>query len=243
MIGWRARFGRIEAVRGDTFAYEFYRMVPQGVVLVHTSINMARVTKDELEQALGKYDREAERLAKEEVDVLNIGGSLVSSQKGVGSDKELSNRIENAFNIPTFCGLTAVVEALQALSIKEVVVATPYPEEANVWHKKFLEESGFIVANIKGTQFQRKTGHTVEIAKLPPYMSYRTAKEAFLEAPDADGIYISCSRWQTAENIKSLEKDLRVPVVTNSQASVWAGLKRLHIGEGNPGYGQLFETL
>jgi maleate cis-trans isomerase len=69
------------------------------------------------------------------------------------------------------------------------------------------------------------------------------AREAFLKAPNSDGIYMACARWQTALNIEKLENDLKVPVVTDVQTSIWAAFKRLHIGEVNPGVRRLFGTL
>ncbi|MFC1816283.1 maleate cis-trans isomerase [Thermodesulfobacteriota bacterium] len=200
---------------------------------------MKKLTVAELERALGELDSAAELMASEEVDVITVGGSPIIALKGVGSDREISARLEAATKIPTICGFTAVVEALQALAIKKVAVATPYKDEQNKRHKQFLEDSGFEVMNIKGMQIDRPTVN----ARLPPYASYRLAKKAFLEAPDSDGIYISCSRWQTALNIEKLERNLKVPVVTNAQARIWAALKRIHVGEVNPGFGQLFETL
>ena len=239
MIGWRARIGSIQPSRGDTFAYEFYQMVPKGVVLVMTATNIKKLTVDEFERALGEYDQAADLLASEEVDFIMVGGSPLIALKGVGSDKEINARIETKTQIPALCGFTAVVNALNALKIKKVVLVTPYRDEVTTRHKNYLEASGFTVTHARGMQIERN----VEIAKLPPYASYQLAKEAFLEAPDSDGVYISCARWQTALNIAQLEKDLKVPVVTNTQALIWAAFKRLCIGEANPGFGQLYETL
>ena len=239
MIGWRARIGSIQPSRGDTFAYEFYQMVPQGVVLVMTATNIKKLTVDEFERALGEYDRAADLLASEEVDFIMVGGSPLIALKGVGSDREISERIENNTQIPAMCGFTAVVNALNALGIKRVVLVTPYRDEVNTRHRNYLEASGFKVTHFRGMQIERN----VEIAKLPPYASYRLAKEAFAQASESDGVYISCARWQTALNIARLEKDLKVPVVTNTQALIWAAFKRLGVGEANPGFGQLYETL
>src|SRR3989304_9139462 len=239
MLGWRGRIGSIDPSRGEIFTYEFYQIVPKDIVLIQTAVNIKQLTVEELERGLGELDRAAELMAREEVDVLTVGGSPIIALKGVGSDKEISARREAATKIPTICGFTAVVEALQTLSIKKVAVATVYKDEQNKRHKSFLEGSGFEVPNIKGMQIDVPS----ENAKLPSYASYRLAKEVFLEAPDSDGIYISCSRWQTALNIEKLERDLKVPVVTNSQARIWSCLKRIHVGEVAPGFGRLFETL
>jgi len=241
MLGWRARIGNINPSAGETFAYEFYQMVPKGVVLVLTSTNLKQLTVAELERTLGEFDQAAERLAWEKVDFIMVGGAPLIALKGIGSDKAISDRIMAATKIPTISVFTAVVEALRTLSVKNVVVATPYRDDVNERHKRFLEASGFIVTSIKGIQVERE--RPADTANLPLHASYQLAKEAFLEAPDSDGILIPCARWRSALNIEKLEKDLKVPVVTNTQAIIWAALKGVHIGEVNPGFGRLFETL
>lgn len=239
MIGWRARIGTIQPSRGDTFAYEFYKIVPEGVVLVMTATNIKELTDDELARALNEYEQAGRILAAEEVDFIVIGGSPVIALKGKGADQEIAARIQAATNIPAIHDLTAVIEAFRKLDVKKLVVATPYRDAVNVRHKQFLELNGFEVLNIKGLQIERN----VEIAKTPPYAAYRLAKEAFRETPGAEGIYISCGRWQTLSFIEALEQDVKVPVVSNSLAKIWAAFSRLGIGEVKPGFGRLMRTL
>ena len=54
MIAWRARIGSIQPSLGDTFAYEFYKIVPEGVGLVTTSTNIRELTEAEFERAIGE---------------------------------------------------------------------------------------------------------------------------------------------------------------------------------------------
>ena len=239
MIGWRARIGSIQPSRGDTFAYEFYKVVPEGVVLVMTATNIKELTKSELERALTEYEQAGRILATEEVDFIVIGGSPVIALKGEQADKEIAERIQAVTNIPAIHDLTAVINAFHKLNIKKIVVATPYRDAVNARHKQFLESNGFEVLNIKGLQIERN----VEIAKTPPYAAYRLAKEAFREAPEAEGIYISCGRWQTLSFIEALEQDVKVPVISNSSAKIWAAFSYLGIGQVKPGFGQLMRTL
>jgi len=61
--GFKAKYPFINPSAGETFAYEFYQMVPKGVVLVLTSTNLKQLTVAELERTLGEFDQAAERLA------------------------------------------------------------------------------------------------------------------------------------------------------------------------------------
>jgi maleate isomerase len=94
------------------------------------------------------------------------------------------------------------------------------------------------VLNIKGLGIRVAS----EIAKVTSQEVYRFAKEVFLEAPEADGIFIPCPRWPTIGIIDKLEKDLRVPVVTSSTAMIWKAFDQLKIKEPVFGYGKLLEN-
>lgn len=239
MIGWRARIGSIQPSRGDTFTYEFYKVAPEGVVLVLTSTNIRELTESEFERALSEYEQAGKTLATEEVDFILVGGTPVIALKGKGTDQEIAKRIHDVTHIPALHNFTAVIEALRKLKVNKLAVATPYRDAVNLRHKQFLEANGFEVVKIRGLQIERN----VEIAKTPPYAAYRLAKETFRDAPEAEGIYISCSRWQTLSFIEALERDVRVPVVSNSQASIWAAFSRTGVGDAKPGFGQLMRTL
>jgi len=239
MLGWRARIGSIQPSRGDTFTYEFYKLAPEGVVLVTTATNIRELTPEEFQRALGEYEKAALILASEEVDFILVGGTPVIALKGLGTDLAIAQKITEATGIPAMHNFTAVINSLRKLNIKKLAVATPYTDEVNERHKKFLEANGFEVVKIKGMQLTRN----VEIAKLPPYSAYRLAKETFREARGAEGLYISCSRWQTVSFIETLERDLKVPVVSNSLSSIWAAFVHTGVGETKPSFGQLMRTL
>ena len=113
MYGWRARIGCVFPSRGDTKMYEFYQMVPKGVVLVPHIIGLYNLTKEELSAAYLKYKAAARELAQVGVDVIALGGSPLFQLKGFGSDLEMIQDVEQETGIPTLTGLTAEVEAMR----------------------------------------------------------------------------------------------------------------------------------
>jgi len=68
-------------------------------------------------------------------------------------------------------------------------------------------------------------------------MAYKLAR--FVNGPEAQGILISCTNFRTLEIIERLEKDLGKPVVTSVQATVWAALRQIGVGDQLPGWGRL----
>ncbi len=239
--GWRGILGQIAPSVFAMLGEYFYQVVPEGVGLMVVTLGMNEPTsKEQLEQALADVEQAAKRLAQGEPNFICLSGEPLIFAKGFGFDKEIIKRIETITGIPTTTGLTAVIEAFRALSIKKLVIASPSPKELNRRQQEFLEASGFQVLNTCGPEIPKNS----DKRKLPMHVPYIEAKKAYLEAPEADGIYIPCGSWRAEPAVvELLEKDLGKPVITGQQAFIWAGLRTLKIREPVKGFGRLFETL
>ena len=238
MYGWRARIGKISPSRSDSFIYEFYKIVPEGIVLVMSGFTIFQLVDDDLEKGYQQIEESAKDLAKVGVDFIIAGGTPIFTRKGKGSDIKAIARIKELTGIPATTSATSAVNSWKRLSVKKLVVATPHEEERNQKLKSFLEQSGFEVLNIKGLGIRV----AADMAKVPTYEVYRLAKQVFMEAPEAEGIHIPCARWPTISNIEKLENDLGVPVVTSTTGMIWNALDQLKIKEPIKGYGQLLEN-
>ena len=161
------------------------------------------------------------------------------SNVGYDRGQEMIQKIRATMTTPLLMDLDTHFDALRALSAKKIVIATPYEDARNEERKKLCESVGFKVLNIKGLGIQRR----VDLERQAPYASYRLAKQAFLEAPEADAIYISCPEWPTVKHIERLENDTGKPVVSHATGIIWAALRTMHIKEPVKGYGRLLELL
>ena len=115
-------------------------------------------------------------------------------------------------------------------------MVTPYPQKVSERGKTFLEGNGFTVVDMKGLGLENFS----EIARQRPQVIYDLAKKA--DHRDADGIFISCTDFRALEVVELLEKDLRKPVVSANQASLWLALRQLNINEAIQGYGMLLRS-
>lgn len=197
----------------------------------------AVLTVESLMEMIERLEESASLLAMARADLMVFGCTSGSLLEGVGWDQRLVARMEAATGIPSIATATAVVEALRALGIQRVAVATPYPEEVNRREAAFLEQSGISVLSLESL------GH-VDSYRIPatsPEEVYRLARSA--DRPEAQAIFISCTNFPTAEVIDRLEADTGKPVVTSNQASLWLALKRLGIAEPVLGAGMLLAGL
>ena len=239
MYGWRARVGHVAPSRGDTLVYEFYRMLPEGFQLLNSTGTIRQLVDADFERQLERIEEAAVDLVDNGCDVIILGGSPLFTKLGYGSDTEMGQRLTDKTGVPITAGITGEVEALKAMGLRSLVVATPHEDELNARMKAFLEASGFEVLQIEGYGVRKNSA----ISDLPVHASYKIAKRLYEKAPEADGIFIPCPRWPTIEDVELLEQEIGKPVVTSCQAYIWYALKLIRIRESVTGYGRLMGSL
>jgi maleate cis-trans isomerase len=160
-------------------------------------------------------------------------GSLI---KGLGWDRTIVEKIETAVKCPATTTSTAMVQALKALDIRRVAVATPYLDSVNQHEEAFLTKNGFEVVaceglGLSGSAIREQTPETViELARR-------------VDRAEADGFFISCTDFRAMEVIDLLESELGRPVTSSNQVTLWALLKLLDHRERVMGYGHLLAEM
>ncbi|HWH77137.1 MAG TPA: hypothetical protein VNT76_07185 [Candidatus Binatus sp.] len=239
MYGWRARIGHIAPSRGDTLVYEFYKMFPEGYMMLNTTGTVRQLVDGDFEKQLGRIEEAAQDLVDNNCDSIIFSGSPLFTRLPFGADRELGKKLSDKFGVPVAAGLTAEVEALKAMKCTKLVVGTPYEEPINQRLKHHLEQSGFEVLQIAGYGVRKNA----DLTDLPVHASYKIAKKLYAKARDADGIFIACPRWPTITDVALLEGEIDKPVITSSLACIWYAMKLINIRENVKGFGRLMESL
>jgi len=239
--GWRARIGHIAPAILDTSAEEFRKLLPEGVLHVGLTIGepIQTLGGSETAAAFERMVDAGKRLAREQVDVIVCGGAPVALSRGPGGDAELGERLRRETGLPVVTANGAVVEALRFLGIHSLVAVSPFLESRNQEIRNFLQASGFRVLATEG----RGLLHNIDFASQSAEAAYHLARQTAAAHPEAEAIYIACPRWPAVDIIAALEADSGKPVVAAAAAMVWAALKVLGIGDSQPGYGRLMESL
>ena len=238
MVGWRGRIGKI--CPGEWhLGPEYDPILPDGVVIYAATLGIVSVTPEEIEGIFGNYLSAGKLLATQKCDVIVAAGTPVQTYMGYDKSLEMVRQIAETTGIPAFSDLKAAFDALSHLSAKKIVLVSPYEKVRNEERKRLCESLGFEVLNMKGLGLQRR----VDFSMQPSYTSYRLAKQAFIEAPEADAIWISCPSWPTVRNIEKLEHDTGKPVITSVTTIIWEALRTMQIRGPIKGYGRLLESL
>jgi len=100
VIGWRARIGHVAPSRGDVFVYEFYRVLPDGFMILNTTGTIRRLVDDHLERQLERIEEATVDLAECGAEFIIIGGSPIFTRLGIGSDREIAAKLEAKVGVP-----------------------------------------------------------------------------------------------------------------------------------------------
>jgi maleate cis-trans isomerase len=239
MYGWRAKIGHVAPSRGDTLVYEFYRMLPEGFMLLNSTGTIRQLVDADFERQLERIEEAAQDLVENKCDAIIIGGSPLFTKLGYGSDLEMGNKLTAKYRVPIAAGITGEVQALKSLGIKKLVVATPHEDSLNDRMKAFLEASGLNVLKIEGYGVRKNA----DLTDMDVHAAYRIAKKLYQQAPEADGVFVPCPRWPTITDVDLLEREIGKPVVTSCQAYIWQGLRMANVKEAVSGFGRLMASL
>ena len=239
MYGWRARIGHVAPSRGDTLVYEFYKMFPEGFMMLNTTGTVRQLVDSDFESQLSRIEEAAQDLVDNNCDSIIFSGSPLFTRLPFGADRELGKKLSDKFGVPVAAGLTAEVEALTAMKCTKLVIGTPYEDEINRRLKRHLEQSGFEVLQIAGYGVRKNS----QLTDLPVHAPYKIAKRLYAKGRDADGVFIACPRWPTITDVQLLEDEIGKPVITSSLACCWYAMKLIDIKEKVKGFGRLMESL
>ena len=231
------RIGLLVPSSNTTVETEFFRALPAGVTLHAARLFLSSITPDSILRMVEDMEHQARLLACADVDVIVLGATAPSLLNGLGYDRELIGKIEAATGRKATTTSTALVEAIRHLGAKRVVLGSAYTEKLNGIAKAFLEASGVEVTDMKGLSLV----DNLVVGRLGPETAHKLALE--LDRRQAEAIVLSCTNWQTMDAIERIERETGMPVITTTQASIWAALRAIGHTESVAGYGRLLREL
>jgi maleate cis-trans isomerase len=179
----------------------------------------------------------AERLADCKPDLIVFHCTDTSMAEGPQGEGRILDLIRSGTGVDALSTSALVLEALQALGLKKLVVLSPYRSNASIIG--YLQAVGIEVVHdvalgLSGLEFPNVT----------PQDWLALARKH--DRPAADGIFLSCTNTRQIEAIADIEQALGKPVVNSNQAVLWGCVKRLRqrLGdsEADPALGRLMQV-
>ncbi|MER6994819.1 decarboxylase [Streptomyces sp. NPDC000410] len=231
-LGGPARQRGIGVVAPFDFALdrELWRWVPDSVSLrltrtpyvpVEVSLDLARIVSEH--ETLGDAVRALSASEPEVVAYACTSGSFVGGMVG---ERAMCAAMALAGEVAALTTSGALLEALAELGARRIALVTPYTESVTRALEEYVGEAGVAVT---GCAFLGLTRH---IWKVPYRSVVDMARQAVVGA--ADALFISCTNLPTYDAIPQLEAELRMPVISANQVTMWAALRRIGVHAVGP---------
>ena len=233
MSGWKARIGYLSPSVFETPS-DWDLILPEGFTMVASGLNVEAHTETEFNKAIDALGAGLNVFAAEECDAILMGGITLGTQRGYAAEQEIVARLSRQIGLPVSTAMNATVEALRHLSVRTTVITTAYRQAINESVKKYYEDGGLQVLEIKGLEVSKP----VDQVKLPDYASYKVARDLFCRHPDVDSLLIQ-GRWRSVAYVQELEDETQKPVVSSTAASLWWVMRTLGIKARFTKYGTL----
>lgn len=232
------QIGLISPNLSEDTLVDVYKLLPEGVHIEGRALDVGKYVDSEFHRAEQAFSGLVRELIQHPLDFLMITGELFLSYKGPGSDRLILASVREITPTPASTVLTAVVHGCQALGLRRVVMASPFPEDQDKRLVRFLAHDQIEVVAHRCLGYQNSKA----IWALSPETGYDLASSLMREFPDVDGIYMPCNKWRIISVIERIEREFGKPVVTNTQAWVWEALRGMGMMKPIQGYGRLLSN-
>jgi maleate isomerase len=153
-------------------------------------------------------------------------------------DEHVMRRMSaGAGGVPAVTSAHAMGRALRALGAKRIGLVSPYSEAVNVRAQRYFSAKHALeIATLEGFA----ASDSYSIGKLGP----ENARDAFarIDGPEIDAFAVPGANFATMSSIAAWEREFGKPVVSSTQAAIWAVARELH-GKRIVGFGRLLEEL
>jgi len=218
MMEPRARVGLIIPSVNTYSEPQFNHFAPEGLGIHVARARVAGEWKRPLPEMKDEIATAAKLLSDCHPDVIVFHCTDTSMTQGPQGEGRILDIVRDATGVEAMATSRLVLEALQKLEMKKVVLLTPYKSNKAVID--YLTAAGVIVVADVALGLQAK-----EFGSITPQQWAKLAKEN--DRPDADGIFLSCTNTTQIEAIADIERMLGKPVVNSNQAVLWGCMKRL----------------
>ena len=235
MYGSRARIGYTCPPRiAEVFPYEFYKMAPEGVTLMITTLALTTRSKQEVDKSFEMSLEAARTMAKAGASVVVLGGNPINLVHGGGDLREFQEKLSNDVGVPVLTSHVAQRESLRLLGSRKVATVHPYESAHNERHDRQMREFGCEPCGTIACN-----GSLLGLGAVSRELALALARRMKSENPEADTIHLASAHWATAHAIEAIERELGVNVMTSQQAIFWNAMRTAGIMDRIPGYGRL----
>jgi len=229
----------------DLDAYQFYRIAPEGMMLVTTGINLREYTLAAVEEELPSLRERFDLLASKKVDRISLSGVPVAAALGRKKMREILAEARARTGLPCDTDLEAHIAALQHLGARRIAMATRWPDAVNAALTRYLADAGIEVLACRSharSLAQNKASRAADDHQL----ALELGGQVLRETPDAQALLMPGGLWFAIHAVPLLETEYARPVLLNIVSTTWAALREAGarvLQRPDPKWGRLMAEL
>jgi len=229
----------------DMDAYQFYRVAPEGMMLITTGINLKDYTLAAVETELPALWQRFDLLASKKVDRLSLSGVPVASVLGRKKMREILAEGQSRTGLACDTDLEAHIATLQHFGATKIALATRWPESVTTALTRYLAEAGIevIAARARPRTLEQNKHSSAADDHL---LALELGREVLREAPNAQALLMPGGLWHAIHAVPMLEAEFGKPVLLNILSTTWAALhaagKRM-LHRPDPRWGKVLASL
>lgn len=207
----------------DMDAYQFYRVAPEGMMLVTTGLDLKEYSVEAVERELPPLRARVELLAAKKVDRIALSGVPVAAALGRVRMQEILREAEDRTGIACDTDLEAHIGVLRRFGATRVALATRWPEAVNQALTRYLGDADIevIACRSRGRSLdQNKTASPED----DHHLALELGREALRATPGAQALLLPGGLWNAIHAVPLLERDFEGPVLLNILSTTRAAL-------------------
>ncbi|HUF80170.1 MAG TPA: hypothetical protein VMN03_03470 [Burkholderiales bacterium] len=208
----------------DMDAYQFYRVAPEGMMLITTGLDLKEYSLAAVEQELPTLWQRFDLLAGKKVDRISLSGVPVAAALGRKKMREILSGGEARTGVPCDTDLEAHIATLRHLGATRIALATRWPEAVNAALTRYLAEAGIeVLACVSRARTLEQNKHSS--AAGDHQLALDLGGQALRQAPGAQALLMPGGLWHAIHAVPLLEAEHGRPVLLNILSTTWTALR------------------
>jgi maleate cis-trans isomerase len=207
----------------DMDAYQFYRVAPEGMVLVTTGLNLTEYSLAAVERELPVLWERFDLLAKKRVDRIALSGVPVAAALGRKKMLEVLAAAEARTGLACDTDLEAHIATLKHLGATKIAMATRWPEPVNAALTRYLAQAGIEVIACRSRP-RTLDENKQTIAAEDHALALDLGRAVLNATPDAQALLLPGGLWFAIYAGPVLEAEFGRPVLLNITSTTRSAL-------------------
>lgn len=208
----------------DLDSYQFYRVAPEGMMLVTTGLNLAEYTLESVEAQMPAFYSALDLLANKPVDRISLSGVPVAAALGRKRMLTLLEESKSRTGLECDTDAEAHIATLKHLGINKIAIASRWSDAVNAGLINYLADAGIEVLTCK-SRGRSLSQNKAASALADHELALTLGCEALRDAPQAQALLMPGGLWFAIHAVPILEKEFGKPVLLNILSTTCSALR------------------